>query len=173
MNDTYRSDIELLNDFISFSAIDDAEILVGELFDRKFRTPLPRFPHHFVGFARSENNLLHPVCYSHATDCGDILIGGGACSDNRVLRRLSSAQRARLREYGGVYRCSLIFVLEYFRTNYPVIYVCCGDVLSERVLRSAGFEPAGPEQLFANWMQPVEEKRRRQMTAKAETFMPF
>ena len=173
MNEAYKSDIETLGDFVSFSAVDDAELLVGELFQRKFCLPLPRFPHHFVGFVRDGERSLYPVSYYHATDCGDLILAGGACSDNRVLRRLNSQQRERLRAYGGIYRCSLIFGLDYFRKGFPVIFVFCGDALSERVLRSAGFEPAGPDQLFAHWLQSADRKRRSQMIAKAETFMPF
>lgn len=168
-----RTDLRALADFVGFLELDEAEALVGELFMRKFRVAIPAFPRHLVALVSGADGLAAAACYTHVTDCGDLILGGGACTDDRVLRRLPAEQRHRLRAFGGIYRCLILHALEILRQDFPALFVYCGDGLSERVLRSAGFLPVGPEGLMVNWMQGVEPRRERQLVAKAASFIPF
>ncbi|HET6632454.1 MAG TPA: hypothetical protein VFG73_07085 [Rhodanobacteraceae bacterium] len=162
-----------LDDFVSVSEVQDATLLAGDLFRRKFGLAIPEFPHHFVAFVRLPGGALQPACYTHATDCGDIALGGGACTDTRVLRRLDASQRERLRAVGGIYRYTLLGMLDQLRARFPVLFAYCGDALSERVMLATDFQPTGEPGLLAYWMATVTERRRAQMVAKARSFVPF
>lgn len=162
-----------IDEFVFIADLDDADPAVAALFQRKFCADIPEFPHHIVAWVRGADGRQTPGCYSHVTDCGDLLLGGGACSDDRVLRRMSAAQRDALREVGGLYRLTIEWVAQRFRTRHPALFVYVGDALSERVLRAAGFEATRVERLMVRWLQDPSERRRHQLVAKAKSFIPF
>lgn len=162
-----------LDDFIVVTDVDEADAAVGELFLRKFRAQVPEFPHHIVAWVRQGDGGLVPGCYTHVTDCGDLLLGGGACTDDRVLRRMSAQQRSALRAAGGLYRHTIEWVAHAFSARFPALFVYVGDALSERVLRASGFVPTRHERLFIRWLQAVPERSQRQLVAKAFSFIPF
>ncbi len=162
-----------LDEFVSITSLDDTDPAVNALFRRKFRADIPEFPNHVVAWVRDADGGRQPCCYSHVTDCGDLLLGGGACSDDRVLRRLTTEQRDALREVGGIYRLTIEWVVAHFRDRFPALFVYVGDPLSERVLRGAGFEPTHVERLMVRWLQQPTDRRRHQLVAKAKSFIPF
>jgi hypothetical protein len=162
-----------IDDFISVAEVEDDPDFAESLFQRKYRRPVPQFPHHIVAMYRTAEATSVPVCYVHFTDCGDILLGGGACSDDRVLRRMSAAQRDLLRESGGVYRHTLQWSMRHFSARFAAIFGYCGDVLAERTDRAAGFESTPHEHLLVYWTREVDARRRRQMIAKAHSFGAF
>ena len=162
-----------LDAFVFIADLEDADPAFAALFRRKFRADIPEFPHHIVAWVREADGRQVPGCYSHVTDCGDLLLGGGACSDDRVLRRMTAAQRDALREVGGLYRLTIEWVAQRFRTRHPALFVFVGDALSERVLRSAGFESTAVDRLMVRWLQDPDAKRRQQLVAKAKSFIPF
>jgi len=162
-----------LDDFIVVTDVDEADAAVAELFLRKFRARVPEFPHHIVAWVRREDGGRAPGCYTHVTDCGDLLLGGGACTDDRVLRRMSAHQRSVLRAGGGIYRHTIEWVADQFSAMFPALFVYVGDALSERVLRASGFVATRHERLYIRWLQAVPEHRQRQLVAKAFSFIPF
>lgn len=92
--------------FFQLTEIDRAELLVGPLFKRKFGDPPPDHGRHFVALVRDERGFICTAAYTHFTPFGSIMLGGGACTDERVPRTLSREAREALAQAGGVYfRC--------------------------------------------------------------------
>lgn len=155
---------------IDVAVSEDVPSAAQDLFRRKYARAIPDFPHHVVATLRGADT---PVCYIHFTDCGDILLGGGACVDNRVLRRLPIGQRDLIRSAGGIYRYALGWSVQYFAPRFFAIFGYCGDALAERVDRAAGFGSTPHDKLLVYWTREADEHRRRQMIEKANAFVPF
>lgn len=162
-----------IDEFILVEEVENGPAFASELFQRKYRLPVPKFPHHVVAFCRNDDGSCVPACYAHSTDCGDLILGGGACSDDRVLRRMSADQRAAIRAAGGLYLHTLKWSLNHFGPGVRAIFSYCGDALAERVDLAVGFEQTEHPNLLVYWTREVDEKRRRQLIAKAFSFIPF
>lgn len=161
-----------LEQFIAVETCDDVPAAAQALFRRKYGRDIPDFPHHVVAYLR-DSDALQTLCYVHFTDCGDILLGGGACSDDRVMRRMSAAQRAAVRDAGGVYQYALSWSVRHFSARFAAIFGYCGDALAERVDRAVGFQSTPYDRLLVYFTREVEPHRRRQMIEKAHSFGAF
>ena len=162
-----------IDDFIIINEADRGPAFADPVFARKYKLSVPDFPHHIVAWYREADERFSVACYIHFTDCGDILLGGGACTDDRVLRRMTDEQRGLVREAGGLYLHALRWSIEHFSERFAAIFGHCHDALAERVDRAAGFESTDHEGLLVYWTREVAARRRRQMIAKAFTFIPF
>jgi hypothetical protein len=162
-----------IDDFIFIEEVDRGPAFAEAIFQRKYGLSVPDFPHHVVAWYRAGQQAFSVACYIHFTDCGDILLGGGACTDDRVLRRMSDDERAAVRAAGGLYLHTLKWSLVHFGERFAAVFGYCGDALAERVDRAAGFESTGHDRLLAFWTRSVDERRRAQMIAKAHSFIPF
>lgn len=162
-----------IDDFISVQETEDVPEVAESLFQRKYQRGVPEFPHHVVASFRANEAEMVPVCYVHFTDCGDILLGGGACVDDRVLRRMTLEQRDAVRTAGGVYQHALQWSVRHFALRFAAIFGYCGDALAERIDRAVGFESTPHDHLLVYWTRDSDDRHRRQMIAKANSFAPF
>lgn len=154
------------------SEIDDAAPAT-DLFRRKFGHPPPDIPHHVAGFHCAADGSLALACYVHFWSFGDILLGGGACVDDRVLRRLSPRERADLRRAGGLYRIVLDHALRRFSPHYAAIFGYCGDRRAEAVDLAAGFVPTGHDRLLVYWPRQPHANHEQALIAKAHALGAF
>jgi hypothetical protein len=159
--------------FISVAEVDDGPALAGALFERKYRRPLPDFPHHIVAFYHRADGTRVPVSYVHFTDCGDIFLAGGACTDGEILRTMTAEQQAALHAYGGLMLATLSHGFELYGPRCEAVFTCCGDQRALETTPKVGFGETGIQYLLVNWLETTEAKRKREMTAKAANFMPF
>jgi hypothetical protein len=159
--------------FISVAEVDDGVALAQDLFHRAYGKPLPDFPHHIVAFYHRPDGVQVPVSYVHFTDCGDIYLAGGACTDGNVLRSMTAGQQDALHEYGGLMLATLRHGFALYGPHCEAIFTCCGDRRALETTPKVGFIETGIEYLLVNWLQAADAKRRREMTAKAANFMPF
>ncbi|MBS0557382.1 MAG: hypothetical protein JSR27_08215 [Proteobacteria bacterium] len=162
-----------VDDFIIVRESEDAPAALEALFQRKYARTLPRFPHHVAAYCRGGGGDEIPVCYVHFTDCGDILLGGGACVDNRVLRQMGDDERSALHAAGGLYHHVLAWSVKHFAPRFAAIFGYCGDALAERVDRAVGFESTAHARLLVYWTREVDARRRGHMVEKANAFVPF
>jgi hypothetical protein len=145
---------------------------VAALFARRFGHPLPDFPHHVV--ARVALDGAHPpLCYIHFTEHQGVLLGGGACIDERMLRKLDAGQRRTLKADGGPYQLSLRWAVSHFAPHFPAIFGYCGDVLAERADLAVGFEPVGHPHLLGYFPRPLDDGQRNRLIAIAHAVGPF
>jgi hypothetical protein len=161
-----------IKDFIDVRETEDAPAALESLFRRKYQRTLPQFPYHVAAYHRDQDGAV-PLCYVHFTDCGDILLGGGACVDNRMLRRMTHDQRAAVHAAGGMYHHVLAWSVRHFAPRFDAIFGYCGDALAERVDRAVGFRPTAHVRLLVYWTRDVDARRRGHMIEKANAFVPF
>src|SRR5450432_353005 len=106
-------------------AVPDATV-ASALFQRRYRQDAPDFPYHVVAFWRDDGKEI-PVCYIHFTAHGSCLLGGGACVDERAMRRMPAALRGAIREAGGLYKYTLAWSMRHFAPHCDAIFGYCGD----------------------------------------------
>ena len=159
--------------FISVAEVDDGPALAGALFQRAYKRALPDFPHHIVAFYHRADGTQVPVSYVHFTDCGDIFLAGGACTDGAILRTMTAEQQAALHEYGGLMLATLRHGFELYGPRCEAVFTCCGDRRALETTPKVGFIETGIEHLLVNWLDTSDAKRKREMTAKGANFMPF
>jgi len=159
--------------FITVTEVDDGAALAEPLFQRAYKKSVPDFPHHIVAFYHRADGVQVPVSYVHFTDCGDIYLAGGACTDGNVLRAMTSGQQAALHEYGGLMLATLRHGFALYGPRCEAIFTCCGDRRALETTPKVGFIETGIQYLLVNWLSTADVKRRREMTAKAQNFMPF
>jgi hypothetical protein len=162
-----------LEDFLVVGVVEDGAVLAEGIFQRKYRVKAPDFPHHVLAFYRREDGALLPACYIHFTDAGKILLGGGACSDDRVLRNMSVSERAALRAAGGLYKYTLAYALRHFAPHYTAIFGYCGDVRAERIDLAVGFVKTEHPHLLVYWASELSKTQRAALIAKAHAVGPF
>lgn len=162
-----------LDDIFPVLEVDDGPGIAGALFQRRYREQAPDFPHHMVGFWLAPDGQRHPACYIHFTPSGDFLLGGGACSDNRLLRRLPAGQRDLLRSAGGIYHHTLHRSLQLFSDRYSAVFGYVGDALSYRVTCAAGFSQTAHRHLLVHFTRPLPPARQHELIAQANAIGPF
>lgn len=165
--------VPVLDDFFTVREVDDGRAVAGALFQRRYGETAPDFPHHVVGCWRAPDGIERPLCYIHFTPQGDLLLGGGACTDDRLMRRMPAGQRAALRAAGGVYHHTLARSVELFAPRYPAIFGYCGDALAERVDRSVGFRSTGHEHLLVYFTRPIDDREQARLIEQAHAVGPF
>jgi hypothetical protein len=163
----------LLNEFLTITVLDDAELFFGALFRRKFGHPVPTYPCHLGVFYRASEDRFMPLSYLHFMPFGDIMLVGGLCTDGRVFAQMSDEQRERIRVAGSVMVCALRHAFERLAGECDAFFGYCGDARAWEVDMQAGFEPTEHEKLIARWHKPLDPVRRRSLVAKAHAIGPF
>jgi len=161
-----------ISDFIVVEEVDDPS-LADALFQRGYRKNAPQFPHHIIAWYVRGDGSRVPVSYVHFTDCNDIWLAGGAATDGDFLRSLPSAQQQVLRDYGGLMLATLRYGFERYGPKCDAIFTCCGDARALATTPKVGFVETGVQYLLVNFQRDVSERRKRELTAKAASFMPF
>lgn len=162
-----------IDDFITVTEVDEGPAFADALFRRAYKKAAPEFPHHIVAFYRRGDGAQVPVSYVHFTDCGDMFLAGGACTDGDLLRSMSADQREALREYGGLMLATLRHGFRRYGPRCEAIFTCCGDARALETTPKLGFVETGIQYLLVNFLRDPSVRRRRELTAKAASFMPF
>ena len=154
---------------VRVAEVDDARALAvaGALFQRKFGQRIPDFPRHFVA-------IIGERCagYVHYTPWQGDFLCGGLCIDDRVYRELPTADRAWIRERGGIAEIMMRgahAVLDAHATIWGYI----GDKQAEAVDRRVGFVPVAEPYLFAIWRSPLSDVQKAERIAAAKCIGPF
>lgn len=159
--------------FLIFEEVRDAAPYAGGLFQRKFHSPIPTYPHHFIALYRAADGSLHVASYGHVFVHEGMGMGGGSCTDERVLRLMRSEERAVLKAAGGMHCLLIRFIFRVFATRSPVLFAYCGDKRAEIVDLRAGFERTEYPYLFRRVLSPLAPESVAAYTARAAAFGPF
>ena len=162
-----------IDNFITVSEVGEGPAFAEALFQHAYRKPAPDFPHHIVAFYRRTDGAQLPVSYVHFTDCSDIFLAGGACTDGAALRAMNADEQAALHEYGGLMLATLRHGFELYGPHCEAIFTCCGDARALETTPKVGFVETGTKYLLVHWTSEPTPRRRRELTAKATSFMPF
>jgi len=158
---------------IEMAELDAADEGAIALFRRRFRDAPPSDPHHVVARHRAADGTLATACYVHFTPAGDMLLGGGACIDPRVIRSMSAEDRLALHAAGGLYHATLAWAVRWFAPRYDAIFGYCGDPLAERVDLAVGFAKTEHPHLLVLWTRDTDAVRRAELIARAHAVGPF
>jgi len=165
--------VSCIDDFIIVTEVDDGPAFAGGLFQRKYGTAAPQFPHHVVAFWKRDDGAFVPASYVHFTDAGDIFLAGGACTDGDVLRAMSSIQRNAVERYGALMLATLRYGFAKWGRRCEAIFTCCGDARALETTPKLGFGETGVPHLLVHWQRELSPARRAELIAKAASFMPF
>ncbi len=161
------------SDFIIITEVDRGPAFAAAIFQRKYRARVPDFRHHYVAFWKRDDGSFMPVSYLHFTDCGDLLLIGGACTDGEKLHEMSDAQRQAIDAAGGINLAVTRYAIERHAADRDAIFGLCGDARSFSILAQCGFERVREPHLIARWSRPLTDARRAELIAKVDSFGPF
>ena len=157
---------------ITVEEVDDGARIANALFRLRYRQDAPDFPHHVIAFWNDGGRRV-PLCYIHFTAQGEMLLGGGACVDNRALRRVPADLRAAIRQAGGLYKHSLAWSVRHFAPHFAAIFGYCGDVLAERADLAVGFKKTQYPRLLAYFTRPLDAAKQAALIKQANAVGPF
>lgn len=162
-----------LRDFICITEIDDANLLAGPLFKRKFGELPPDVGHHLVGIYRHANGQYSVIGYSHMRAFGDIFLSGGSCSDGEAIRSMETAHRDALAAAGGIWYLILRYAFAHFADDCDAFFGYSGDKRALEVAIAAGFSLTEHQHLIVNWHKPLHPVFQHALMAKAHALGPF
>lgn len=150
----------------------DAESLAGSLFQRSFNAEIPDFPKHFVFLASIEPGLSLTLGYLHYTRKDTIFLCGGMCVNSSALRYLSKAQRADIKQQGGVAIMMATSSLQQLK-NHEAVFAHVGHIGSYRICMAKNFIDTQHDHLIVNWQEPISFERKQQLIEQANQYVPF
>lgn len=162
-----------LRDFLTITEIDSAEILVGDLFQRKFREVVPTFPRHIVAIYRDVNGMPHIAGYSHMRPYENVYLSGGSCSNGETIRRMSDHERAILGDAGGVWHFILKYAFRKYAECCDAFFGYCGDKRALEVAIASGFIMTAHRHIIVNWHRPMTEESKNETVRKVVALGPF
>jgi len=164
--------VTTLEPHIVVEEVADGGRVANALFRLRYRADAPDFPHHVIAFWNYGAQKI-PLCYIHFTAQGDVLLGGGACVDNRALRRLPAELRDAIRAAGGLYKYTLAWSVRHFAPLFPAIFGYCGDVLAERTDLAVGFGKTQYPRLLVYFTRDLDDSTQRELIEQANAVGAF
>lgn len=163
----------MIEDFIVVTEVDNGPAFAESIFQRKFRLPVPDFPHHIVTFYRKSWDCYIPMSYLHIRPMGDIHLVGGGCTDGRVFEMMPGAQREEINRAGGLLLGAIRYAFTRFADRCDAYFGYCGDPRAYEIDLKAGFVPTEHDKLLAHWHKPLSPERRSELMAHALSLVPF
>lgn len=154
--------------------VDSAIALSGSLFAARFRgASPPDRGRHFVTLAESTPGQWVLVCYVHFQPFGDTCLGGGACTDTAILRRLSGATLEALGAAGGPNAQTLRFALNKMAREFFAFFGHTSDARATKIDLEVGFRRTPVEHLLIYTPAPIDDTLERALIAKIAAVGPF
>ncbi len=148
-----------LEPFILITEVHRGHRLADRIFKRKVGQPTPDFGHHILALYHHDEFNWLPVTYVKYWAHGEVMLSGGACTDGRVLRMMSSEQQAAVRESGGILVSAMRYAELLFSADKPGTFGYCGDARAWEVLDQVGYERLDHPHLIVRWHnRPGPEK---------------
>ncbi len=160
--------------FLQITEVDNAEIFVTTLFQRKFHSPPPTFQRHFVAFYKPdlELNTIIPVGYVHQTPYLDCHLCGGLVIDDRIYRTMPIEHRQAIRQAGGI--AELLLRYSFSRLmNTKAIWGYVGDSKAEKVDLRVGFIHSAIKPIMVYWRQELSQQDKDELLEQIVEIGPF
>ncbi len=154
--------------------VNDARVLAGELFKRRFGHDIPDYAQHFVLVYSPPAGMGAPevVAYVHQTPYGDVHLGGGMCVEERAYRRMPRSLFAQVREQGGlatiVTRDSVAMLGESLASFGHV-----GEPRARAADLRTGYVDTGKPHLMVMWRKPLDEAQKARVIERVDAHGPF
>ncbi len=154
--------------------IDSVQGLADALFARSFRGGIPPDRgRHFVTLAEVEVGRWALLCYVHFQPFGDTCLGGGACTDSALLRRLPRSSIGALRDSGGPYAQLLRYALAKMATEFFAFFGHTSDARATKIDLAVGFRRTPVEHLLIYTPNHIDSTLERALIAKIASVGPF
>lgn len=142
---------------------DQAEVLVGDLFRRRFNTDsFPEQPCHFVALAKLADGSLLTLGYVHFTLMGEGAMCGGLVMDERHYRKLPPPIRHTIKRAGGVAEILLRESFKLLPDDLIAIWGYVGNKQAEKVDLRVGFEHTDAAHIMVIWKSTELSASERQ-----------
>jgi hypothetical protein len=152
----------------------DSPAIAAQLFRRKFRgAEPPNRGRHFACFAAIDAGSVGVLTYIHFQPVGDTCLGGGACTDDALLRSVPAATRSALRSAGGPYFALLSYALDRMSSDFLAFFGHTSDERATQIDVRAGFRQTSVPHLLIRPAVPLDETLERALIAKVATFGEF
>ena len=154
--------------------VDSVQALASALFAARFRGALPPDRgRHFVTLAELTPGQWSLVSYVHFQPFGDTCLGGGACTDSALLKRLPKSTLDTLRQQGGPYAQLLRYALRKMAGEFFAFFGHTSDARATRIDLEVGFRRTPVEHLLIYTPKPIDETLKRALIAKIASVGPF
>lgn len=163
-----------LSEALQLTEVDNAELFITDLFQRKFHSPPPDFQRHFVAFYKPdpELNQIIPVGYVHQTPYLDCHLCGGLVIDDRIYRTMPSEQRQVIRKAGGIAELLLLYSFSRL-TDTKAIWGYVGDTKAEKVDLRVGFVHTTVKPIMVFWKQQLDQQEQDELLKQIVAIGPF
>lgn len=157
--------------------VNDARVVAGELFRRRFGHDIPDYPRHFVLVYSpppgADDTTPSVVAYVHQSPHQDFYLCGGMCVDERAYRRFPRELFREVREQGGlatiVTRDSMGML-----GDAPASFGHVGEPRARAADLRTGFVDTEHQHLMVMWLKrDLPESERRRLIAMAHAVGPF
>ncbi|NLD15350.1 MAG: hypothetical protein GX665_09735 [Gammaproteobacteria bacterium] len=163
-----------LDEIFSVVEVSNAEFFVGALFRRRFGCDsFPETPRHFVAFFRQRDGSQLALGYVHFEMWQQQALCGGLVIDERAWRHLPTAERALLRQQGGVAELMLRASFDMLPQNLMAIWGYVGDKQAEKVDLRVGFRHTGADKIMVIWRNDPGEQEKQRWLQKIIDLGPF
>jgi GNAT superfamily N-acetyltransferase len=136
--------------------VDEAALLIGDLFRKTFAQEPPRIPVHYVAFYQLGPSTFEAIGYNHATHCAEYILTGGLCVDPRY-RNMGVADRLQ----------RIIFEEP---GDKKAFFGYAGNLhLALRV----GYLETPRKNLVVKWIEPLADAEKERLFAEVNILEPF
>lgn len=154
--------------------VDSVQGLATAIFAASFRGDLPpNRGRHFVTLVESSTGAWSLLTYVHFQPFGDTCLGGGACTDTAVLRKVSPALRECFRADGGPYAQLLRYALARMAKDFFAFFGHTSDGRATRIDLEVGFRRTTVEHLLIYTPSQLDDTLERALIAKIAAVGPF
>lgn len=152
--------------------VHDAAPYAGALFERKFRTPIPDFPRHFVLVFQPPGQELRTLAYVHHTAFESGYLAGGLVADGNEFRKLNRQTQDALMRRGGMGQWVMSESCQRLQPC-DAIYAYIGDAKSRDVNLRIGYRLVHAPYLYVLPSKGLAAERIAALTAKVVGLGPF
>jgi hypothetical protein len=156
--------------------VNDAGVVAGELFRKRFGHAIPAYPRHFVLVYSPEpgsGEAPAVVAYVHQTMGEGYALCGGMCVDEGAYRRMTRRLFAQVREQGGLATIVTRDSVEMLGEQCVAVFGHVGEPRARAADLRTGFVDAGPEHLMVIWRRPLDDANKARLVAKISALGPF
>lgn len=161
-----------LDHLIAVSEVPDGQPLAEPIFQRKYRASAPAHGHHVLVFCCLDGDWI-PASYINYLPHQGAMLVGGACTDGRMLARLSREAQDRIRASGGLMLQAVRYSERRFETRSIATFGHCGDERSWSVLKQCGYVRLDDPHLIVRWNRKPGRWRRSRLLDSVQALGPF
>ena len=162
-----------LQDFIVVTEVAEGAPFAEAIFQRKYAAAAPTHGHHFFAWYRAGGDSWKAAAYINYLPYRDAMLIGGACTDGRVARSMSSAEQHAIESSGGL----MLQLVRYGEARFEAASIGtfghCGDARSWSVLAQCGYVRLDDPHLIVRWNREPQGAEREALLAAIESLGPF